>query len=138
TEERRVKSRSKVEKKNKRIEIKKQPITEVKVHTETETSAQLQLCEHSRRNRKRKSGKNSNAKDSSAKQEEVMDKRQIVGLQGSRMDEDSPPTEGAGSSNKGDTLPWNLAKHQRSKQAKVGTDSGRVLDPAERAVIRIA
>ncbi|MCI4391931.1 hypothetical protein PGIGA_G00140000 [Pangasianodon gigas] len=36
----------------------------------------------------------------------------------------------------GDTLPWNLAKHQRVKRSK--SASGDVLDPAERAVIRIA
>ncbi|XP_054638402.1 plectin-like isoform X35 [Dunckerocampus dactyliophorus] len=36
----------------------------------------------------------------------------------------------------GDTLPWNLSKHQRAKLSK--STSGEVLDPAERAVIRIA
>ncbi|XP_061805799.1 plectin-like isoform X8 [Nerophis lumbriciformis] len=36
----------------------------------------------------------------------------------------------------GDTLPWNLPKHQRAKLSK--SASGEVLDPAERAVIRIA
>ena len=36
----------------------------------------------------------------------------------------------------GDTLPWNLSKLQRVKRSKSG--SGEVLDPAERAVIRIA
>lgn len=36
----------------------------------------------------------------------------------------------------GDTLPWNLAKHQRVKRSK--SASGDVLDPADRAVIRIA
>ncbi|XP_024917402.1 plectin isoform X7 [Cynoglossus semilaevis] len=36
----------------------------------------------------------------------------------------------------GDTLPWNLSKHQRVKRSK--SASGDVLDPAERAVIRIA
>ncbi|KAI4810678.1 hypothetical protein KUCAC02_013615, partial [Chaenocephalus aceratus] len=36
----------------------------------------------------------------------------------------------------GDTLPWNLSKHQRVKRSKSST--GEVLDPAERAVIRIA
>lgn len=36
----------------------------------------------------------------------------------------------------GDTLPWNLPKHQRMKRSK--SASGEVLDPAERAVIRIA
>ncbi|XP_073714527.1 plectin a [Misgurnus anguillicaudatus] len=36
----------------------------------------------------------------------------------------------------GDTLPWNLPKHQRVKRSK--SASSDVLDPAERAVIRIA
>lgn len=36
----------------------------------------------------------------------------------------------------GDTLPWNLSKHQRIKRSR--STSGEVLDPAERAVIRIA
>ncbi|XP_055359436.1 plectin isoform X21 [Betta splendens] len=36
----------------------------------------------------------------------------------------------------GDTLPWNLSKHQRVKRSK--SSSGEVLDAAERAVIRIA
>ncbi|KAJ3598502.1 hypothetical protein NHX12_002013 [Muraenolepis orangiensis] len=36
----------------------------------------------------------------------------------------------------GDTLPWNLSKLQRVKRSKSAT--GEVLDPAERAVIRIA
>ncbi|XP_044190787.1 plectin a isoform X1 [Thunnus albacares] len=36
----------------------------------------------------------------------------------------------------GDTLPWNLPKHHRIKRSK--SASGEVLDPAERAVIRIA
>lgn len=38
----------------------------------------------------------------------------------------------------GDTLPWNLAKHQRTKRTKATAGNGTVLDPAERAVIRIA
>lgn len=36
----------------------------------------------------------------------------------------------------GDTLPWNLPKHHRMKRSK--SASGDVLDPTERAVIRIA
>ncbi|XP_053736892.1 plectin isoform X3 [Synchiropus splendidus] len=36
----------------------------------------------------------------------------------------------------GDTLPWNLSKHQRVKRST--SAHGEVLDPAERAVIRIA
>ncbi|KAL4629455.1 microtubule-actin cross-linking factor 1-like [Arapaima gigas] len=34
----------------------------------------------------------------------------------------------------GDTLPWNLAKHERRKRKSQGS----VLDPAERAVVRVA
>ncbi|XP_048849639.1 LOW QUALITY PROTEIN: microtubule-actin cross-linking factor 1 [Brienomyrus brachyistius] len=34
----------------------------------------------------------------------------------------------------GDTLPWNLAKHERGKRK----NQGSVLDPAERAVVRVA
>uniref|UniRef100_A0A3B3I6S7 Plectin n=1 Tax=Oryzias latipes TaxID=8090 RepID=A0A3B3I6S7_ORYLA len=40
------------------------------------------------------------------------------------------------STSPGDTLPWNLPKHHRIKRSK--SASGDVLDPAERAVIRIA
>ncbi|KAJ8411603.1 hypothetical protein AAFF_G00164110 [Aldrovandia affinis] len=36
----------------------------------------------------------------------------------------------------GDTLPWNMAKHQRLKRSQ--SASGEVLDPAERAIFRIA
>lgn len=52
---------------------------------------------------------------------------------------DLPPAEQSSSersSSPGDTLPWNLPKHQRVKRSK--SASGDVLDPAERAVIRIA
>lgn len=52
----------------------------------------------------------------------------------------TPPEEGYGEKSgvpfPGDTLPWNLSKHQRIKRSK--SASGEVLDPAERAVIRIA
>ncbi|CAB1428369.1 unnamed protein product [Pleuronectes platessa] len=40
------------------------------------------------------------------------------------------------SPSRGDTLPWNLPKHHRMKRSK--SASGEVMDPAERAVIRIA
>ncbi|EMP29192.1 Microtubule-actin cross-linking factor 1, isoforms 1/2/3/5 [Chelonia mydas] len=54
-----------------------------------------------------------------------------------RMAEES--SSGSSSSpSPGDTLPWNLAKHQRTKRTKSSSGSGTVLDPAERAVIRIA
>lgn len=54
---------------------------------------------------------------------------------------DGPPAEEgrgerSGVPRPGDTLPWNLSKHQRGKRAMAA--SGEVLDPAERAVIRIA
>lgn len=52
----------------------------------------------------------------------------------------TPPEESYGGKSSvpcpGDTLPWNLSKHQRIKRSK--SASGEVLDPAERAVIRIA
>ncbi|XP_072573016.1 plectin-like isoform X24 [Paramormyrops kingsleyae] len=51
------------------------------------------------------------------------------GSEGSSWGDISPPCPG-------DTLPWNLDKHQRVKRSK--SASGDVLDPAERAVIRIA
>ncbi|XP_066570676.1 plectin [Amia ocellicauda] len=47
-------------------------------------------------------------------------------------------SERSSSSTPGDTLPWNLAKHQRTKRSKSASGNGTVLDPAERAVIRIA
>lgn len=46
---------------------------------------------------------------------------------------------GGGSPSPGDTLPWNLGKTQRSRRSGGGSGgNGSVLDPAERAVIRIA
>ncbi|XP_054841177.1 plectin isoform X4 [Eublepharis macularius] len=44
----------------------------------------------------------------------------------------------SGSPSPGDTLPWNLPKHQRTKRTKAASGNGTVLDPAERAVLRIA
>ncbi|XP_054102486.1 plectin isoform X39 [Callithrix jacchus] len=45
----------------------------------------------------------------------------------------------SGSPSPGDTLPWNLGKTQRSRRSAGGArTNGSVLDPAERAVIRIA
>ncbi|XP_058035009.1 plectin isoform X29 [Ahaetulla prasina] len=45
----------------------------------------------------------------------------------------------SGSPTPGDTLPWNLPKHQRTKRTKAAVGgNGSVLDPAERAVLRIA
>ncbi|XP_028316465.1 plectin-like isoform X5 [Gouania willdenowi] len=38
----------------------------------------------------------------------------------------------------GDTLPWNLPKHHRMKRSKSASGDPFVLDPADRAVIRIA
>lgn len=42
---------------------------------------------------------------------------------------------GSASPAPGDTLPWNLPRHERSKRKIQG---GSILDPAERAVLRIA
>ncbi|XP_067305403.1 plectin isoform X9 [Pseudorasbora parva] len=49
---------------------------------------------------------------------------------------DQSSSDRSSSPSPGDTLPWNLPKHQRVKRSK--SASGDVLDPAERAVIRIA
>lgn len=49
----------------------------------------------------------------------------------SLRDEESSPDRSPG-----DTLPWNLPRHHRFKRSK--SASAEVLDPAERAVIRIA
>ncbi|XP_041102404.1 microtubule-actin cross-linking factor 1-like [Polyodon spathula] len=45
---------------------------------------------------------------------------------------------GSSSPSPGDTLPWNLSKHQRTKRSKSASGNGTVLDAAERAVLRIA
>ncbi|XP_061693198.1 dystonin [Syngnathoides biaculeatus] len=50
-------------------------------------------------------------------------------------EEDYSVKSGAASPAPGDTLPWNLPRHERSKRKIQG---GSVLDPAERAVLRIA
>ncbi|XP_039384230.1 dystonin isoform X6 [Mauremys reevesii] len=50
-------------------------------------------------------------------------------------EDDFSQKSGSGSPAPGDTLPWNLPKHERSKRKIQG---GSVLDPAERAVLRIA
>ncbi|XP_067876268.1 microtubule-actin cross-linking factor 1 isoform X8 [Heterodontus francisci] len=50
-------------------------------------------------------------------------------------EDDFGPRSGTVSPAPGDTLPWNLPKHERSKRKIHG---GSVLDPAERAVLRIA
>uniref|UniRef100_A0ABM5GFG0 Dystonin isoform X2 n=1 Tax=Pogona vitticeps TaxID=103695 RepID=A0ABM5GFG0_9SAUR len=50
-------------------------------------------------------------------------------------DDDLSQKSGSLSPAPGDTLPWNLPKHERSKRKIHG---GSVLDPAERAVLRIA
>ncbi|XP_078397938.1 dystonin isoform X19 [Cetorhinus maximus] len=50
-------------------------------------------------------------------------------------EDDSGQRSGTVSPAPGDTLPWNLPKHERSKRKIHG---GSVLDPAERAVLRIA
>ncbi|XP_044309224.1 plectin isoform X3 [Varanus komodoensis] len=55
-----------------------------------------------------------------------------------KMAEDTSSGGSSSSPNPGDTLPWNLPKHQRTKRTKAAAGNGTVLDPAERAVIRIA
>ncbi|XP_074437674.1 dystonin isoform X18 [Larus michahellis] len=50
-------------------------------------------------------------------------------------EEDFSQRSGTVSPAPGDTLPWNLPKHERSKRKIQG---GSVLDPADRAVVRIA
>ncbi|XP_037699155.1 dystonin isoform X5 [Choloepus didactylus] len=50
-------------------------------------------------------------------------------------EEEFSQKSGSASPAPGDTLPWNLPKHERSKRKIQG---GSVLDPAERAVLRIA
>ncbi|XP_033612450.1 dystonin isoform X18 [Fukomys damarensis] len=50
-------------------------------------------------------------------------------------EDDFSQKSGSASPAPGDTLPWNLPKHERSKRNIQG---GSVLDPAERAVLRIA
>uniref|UniRef100_A0A3Q2Y142 Si:ch211-165e15.1 n=1 Tax=Hippocampus comes TaxID=109280 RepID=A0A3Q2Y142_HIPCM len=50
-------------------------------------------------------------------------------------DEEYSVKSGSASPAPGDTLPWNLPRHERSKRKIQG---GSVLDPAERAVLRIA
>ncbi|XP_035982722.1 dystonin [Fundulus heteroclitus] len=50
-------------------------------------------------------------------------------------DDNSSVKSGSASPAPGDTLPWNLPRHERSKRKIQG---GSVLDPAERAVLRIA
>ncbi|XP_078016694.1 dystonin isoform X10 [Epinephelus lanceolatus] len=50
-------------------------------------------------------------------------------------EDDYSAKSGSASPAPGDTLPWNLPRHERSKRKIQG---GSVLDPAERAVLRIA
>ncbi|CAB1457690.1 unnamed protein product [Pleuronectes platessa] len=50
-------------------------------------------------------------------------------------EDDYSVKSGSASPHPGDTLPWNLPRHERSKRKILG---GSVLDPAERAVLRIA
>ncbi|KAJ0005101.1 hypothetical protein NQD34_011315, partial [Periophthalmus magnuspinnatus] len=50
-------------------------------------------------------------------------------------EDDYSVKSGSASPAPGDTLPWNLPKHERSKRKIQG---GSILDPAERAVLRIA
>ncbi|XP_055358250.1 dystonin isoform X26 [Betta splendens] len=50
-------------------------------------------------------------------------------------EDDYSVKSGSASPARGDTLPWNLPRHERSKRKIQG---GSILDPAERAVLRIA
>ncbi|XP_055008188.1 uncharacterized protein LOC129408525, partial [Boleophthalmus pectinirostris] len=50
-------------------------------------------------------------------------------------EDDFSVKSGSASPAPGDTLPWNLPRHERSKRKIQG---GSILDPAERAVLRIA
>lgn len=69
--------------------------------------------------------------------EEVKDKPKRRPLVRAASEESSSdPSSVSFSPSPGDTLPWNLPKHHRIKRSK--SASGDVLDPAERAVIRIA
>ncbi|XP_053101024.1 plectin isoform X6 [Hemicordylus capensis] len=77
------------------------------------------------------------ASATAAKRQEVMSARRKE--KPPRMAEESSSGGSSGSPSPGDTLPWNLPKHQRSKRTKAASsNNGTVLDPAERAVIRIA
>lgn len=69
--------------------------------------------------------------------EELMDKPKRKPLVRAASEESSTDLSSVSwSPSPGDTLPWNLPKHHRIKRSK--SASGDVLDPAERAVIRIA
>ncbi|XP_037119551.1 plectin a isoform X4 [Syngnathus acus] len=69
--------------------------------------------------------------------EEVQDqpmRRPLVRAASEESTADTYPL--GGSPSPGDTLPWNLPKHHRIKRSK--SASGDVMDPAERAIFRIA
>lgn len=58
---------------------------------------------------------------------------------GPAVAEDTASSGGSGSPSPGDTLPWNLGKTQRCRRSGGSSGAnGAVLDPAERAVVRIA
>lgn len=58
---------------------------------------------------------------------------------GPAVAKDTVSSGGSGSPSPGDTLPWNLGKTQRCRRSGGGSGAnGAVLDPAERAVVRIA
>lgn len=65
--------------------------------------------------------------------EEVTEKKKRPLVRASSEESSSDPSFAP---SPGDTLPWNLPKHHRIKRSK--SASGDVLEPAERAVIRIA
>ncbi|KAF7708795.1 hypothetical protein HF521_017852, partial [Silurus meridionalis] len=86
---------------------------------------------------------NENAEDGAARKEDKRKTKEVyvcgeVMASGNRerhrilsLKEESP-----GERTPGDTLPWNLSKYQKVRRSK--SASAEVLDPAERAVIRIA
>ncbi|XP_054619677.1 plectin a isoform X7 [Dunckerocampus dactyliophorus] len=88
------------------------------------------------RKRRRRTLKAENVTSQKA-MEEVQDKPKRRPLVRAASEESTADLSSAGGSpSLGDTLPWNLPKHHRIKRSK--SASGDVLDPAERAVIRIA
>ncbi|XP_068603729.1 epiplakin [Brachionichthys hirsutus] len=80
---------------------------------------------------------NSKSKASTQTMEEVKDKPKRRPLVRAASEESSSGLSSVSHApSPGDTLPWNLPKHHRMKRSK--SASGDVLDPAERAVLRIA
>ncbi|KAI5091810.1 microtubule-actin cross-linking factor 1 isoform X22 [Silurus meridionalis] len=75
--------------------------------------------------------------DMSSSDEESLSERSCVSERSFRSERSGgslSPCPHSTTGPKGDTLPWNLSKHERRKRKS--QDS--VLDPAERAVVRVA